>query len=217
VSSLETALERHAAELQRRRPRFAQLHELIDSKHNLPLETWAPLFALTLDFAPDLVVEIGRGSGNSTCVFVEAASAGGSRVVSIGFEGGEGWQSHTRPRIEPVVGRDWFDRLTTLDQDITQTDFAPLVAGAERVLLFWDAHGMDVADAVFERLLPALPPENLVIVHDVADTRVDPHEYEYRAGPLGSVFDEITAIWAYLESRSIPFRTDFCLEFSVPA
>jgi hypothetical protein len=39
------------------------------------------VLALTLDFASDLVIEVGRGYGNTTCVTTEAASRLDARVV----------------------------------------------------------------------------------------------------------------------------------------
>ena len=143
------SLEIHQAAIAPRLERFAELYETVDSKHNLPLETWAPLFALAVDLGPALIIELGRGRGNSTCVFAEVAQEINTRVVSIGFDGGDGWASWTRPRIEQIVDAAWFEPLTILDQDILAIEFAPIVREASRVLLFWDAHGMAVADAVF--------------------------------------------------------------------
>jgi hypothetical protein len=80
--------------------------------------------------------------------------------------------------------------------------------GSTRTLVYWDAHGTDVADAVFERLMPALPQENAIVVDDVWQA---PEQYgqraEYRAGPLWSLFDEILVLWDYLSERGIEFTS----------
>ena len=82
-----------------------------------------------------------------------------------------------------------------------KTDFRPILAGSNRVLVFWDAHGADVAQAVFERLLPELPPANQIVVDDIWST---PEKYglraEYQAGPLWSLFDELPPLWEYLSA-----------------
>jgi hypothetical protein len=206
------ALQRQAGALAERRGRFAAFHDLIDSKHNLPLETWEPLFAIVVDYAPDLILELGRGRGNSTALFVEAAHEIGAEVVSIGFEGGdESWAGHTRPRLEPLVGPDWFTPLTALDQDIVDTDFDEVIDDHRRVFLFWDAHGAELADTLFERLVSILPADNQIVVHDVGDASEG--TFDVVAGPLGSMFDEITVIWDRIERRGLDYATDFCLRF----
>ena len=210
------SLEIHQAAIAPRLERFAELYETVDSKHNLPLETWAPLFALAVDLGPDLIIELGRGRGNSTCVFAEVAQEISTRVVSIGFDGGDGWTSWTRPRIEPIVDAAWFEPLTILDQDILAIEFAPIVREASRVLLFWDAHGMAVADAVFERLIPLLPAGSEVVVHDIADAVEHSDSWEFRVGPFGSMFDELLPIWDLIERERLPYSGDFCLRFGLP-
>jgi cephalosporin hydroxylase len=214
MTPLAAALERHDGAVAARAQLFSTLHALVGSPpDDLALPHWFELLALVLDEAPQLIVELGRGWGNSTCVFVEGAHAVGARVVSIGNDGDNAWRNRTQPRIEPVVGESWFEPLTVLEQDICETDFAPLTASAQAVFVFWDAHGGDVARAVLERLLPALPSRNLVVVHDIADTRVDDFDYAYVAGPLGSMFEEVEPLWEYLRVRDIEFTADFGVRF----
>jgi hypothetical protein len=187
--------------------RFEELHRLVASPaYDLPLENWQELYDLTLEFRPDLVIELGRGYGNSTAVFTEAAQSLQCRVVSIGFDTEHAWETLTAPRLERVVEPDWFAPLTVIQDDITTFDFRPLLAGNTRALVYWDAHGADVADAIFERLIPALPQENAIVVDDVWQV---PEQYgqraEYRAGPLWSLFDEIVVLWDYLSQHDIEF------------
>jgi hypothetical protein len=72
--------------------------------------------------------------------------------------------------------------------------------------VFWDAHGVDVAESLFGHLLPALPAENKVVVDDIWTT---PDRYglhaEFQAGPLWSLFDELPPLWEYLTERQIEF------------
>ena len=185
------------------------MHRLVGSPpFDLPLESWPQLYELTCAFRPDLVLELGRGYGNSTAVFTEAAQAIACRVVSIGFDSEQAWETRTAPRLSPVVGAEWFAPLTVIQDDITTIDFQPLVEGSTRTLVYWDAHGTDVADAVLHRLVPLLPPENKIVVDDVWPA---PEQYgqraEYRAGPLWSMFDEILPLWEYLSQGDIPFES----------
>jgi cephalosporin hydroxylase len=185
------------------------MHRLVDSPpFDLPVENWSDLYELTLAFRPDLILELGRGYGNSTCVFTEAASALGCRVVSVGFDSEHAWEKRSAPRLEDIVDAEWFAPLTVLQDDITTLDFQMLLAGSERTLVFWDAHGADVAQAVLEGLLPMLPAENRVVVDDIWDTPPSRYglEAEYRAGPLSSAFEEVVPLWGYLSERQIEFE-----------
>jgi hypothetical protein len=200
--------------------RFEQLHSLVESPSlDLPLEDWSRLYDVTLAFRPDLVLELGRGYGNSTCIFTEAAQEIGCRVTSIGFDSEHAWETRTARRLRPVVGADWFRPLNVLQQDLTKTDFRPILGESGRVLVFWDAHGTDVAQAVFDRLVPELPPANQIVVDDIWPT---PEKYglraEYRAGPLWSLFEELPPLWEYLSARGIDYDSgDRWITFSAPS
>jgi len=188
--------------------RFAVMHRLVDSPPlDLPLENWSDLYELTVAFRPDVVLELGRGCGNSTCVLTEAAGVVGCRVFSIGFDSEHVWDTRSAPRLEQVVDVDWFAPLTVLHDDITTLDFQPLLVGSRRTLVLWDVHGADVAEAVLGRLLPGLPAKNKVVVDDIWPT---PDRYgfqaEYQAGPLWSQFEEVLPLWVYLTEREIEFE-----------
>jgi cephalosporin hydroxylase len=184
-----------------------RLFEAVDAPNDLEFQTWLSLHDLTVGHGPGLVIELGRGYGNSTVVFTDAArSRPKLRVVSIGYDEPSAWVTRTRPRLEQLVEAGWFDPLTVLQQDILETNFAAILQGHKRVLLFWDAHGDEVADAVLNRLMPTLPAGSLVAVHDVFDTRevtVRAEERPFRGGPLRSTFSEVVPLWKHLESRNI--------------
>ena len=52
-----------------------RLIEAVGWTNDLWPSQWAQWYSVALGFRPDLVLELGRGRGNSTAVFTQAASA----------------------------------------------------------------------------------------------------------------------------------------------
>lgn len=161
-----TALARHAG-------RLRALFDMVESSKELWPYQWAQLLAMTLEFRPDLVIELGRGWGNSTCVFTEAVNQlgpEGRRVVSVCLS--DGWETRTRDRVGRLVTPEWFAPLQARRSDILAVDYPALACEAERVLVFWDAHGFDIAECALGEILPAIVDRpHLVIMHDLSDGR----------------------------------------------
>ncbi len=165
---------RQRGALARSRERILALFHAVDEPGNdMVLYQWVQLLALALDYAPDLVIELGRGHGNSTCMFTEAINQLGPQgrsVVSLCLS--DAWETRTVPRIAPVVPPGWLAPLDVRRGDILRLDYAPLVATARRVLVFWDAHGFDIAECVLGEILPLVAhKEHLVVMHDLTDAR----------------------------------------------
>jgi cephalosporin hydroxylase len=199
--------------------RLKLLRRLVAWPINLSWETWLNLTELVEQFRPTFVLELGRGYGNSTAVFTELSTRLEFDIVTIGFDSEHAWETITAPKIRRFFGRGWFSRLTVMQADITELDLAALVADHERVLVFWDAHGDDVAEAVTTRLLPSLPSANLVVVHDVYDMNGGdlPEDLCVFRGPYGSAYDELNRIWDFLSTHELQAQTlrDGLLHFSV--
>jgi hypothetical protein len=143
---------------------------------------WAQVNAFTLEFAPDLIIELGRGFGNSTCCFLQATEQLQRRpncqLLSICLT--NHWHAVTLPKLEPLCAPAWFAPGRLIQGDILDYHFAPLLDRAERVLVFWDAHGFEVAECVLGGLLPLLANRpHAVIMHDMSDLRYcsPPREY----------------------------------------
>jgi hypothetical protein len=167
----------------------AQLRRLavaVNGENDLALFQWGQLFAVTLDFAPTLIVELGRHRGNSTCVFTTAAQALNARVVSLCLS--PRWRTETRPRLSGIVPPSWLSHLDAREEDIAAADFEAMVGDAARVLILWDAHGYHIAEHVLGRLMPAVADRpHLVLAHDISDIR-----YE---GPPARPIGERYGLW----------------------
>lgn len=167
------------------RPQVEALSKVIENEANLTLAQWAQLLNAVWQFKPDLVLELGRLRGNSTCAFTLAANRllpRPCKVVSVCLS--EDWEDWTYPRVAEMMADSWFDPLSTVRGDILEYDFAPAIDGASRVLVFWDAHGFDVAECVLGNIMPKVADrEHVVLLHDLSDARYIPGDSRlYGAG-----------------------------------
>lgn len=144
------------------------------------LAQYAQLYSITLEFKPSLIIEVGRGWGNSTAVLVEAANklTNTRKVVSLCLA--NDWQERIRAKIEQVVEKDWFSKLEARIEDYTKLDIKTLVKQNDSVLFFLDAHGWDVIEHFLSNTLPILQKhKHLILVHDVLDVRYHNHLRKY--------------------------------------
>jgi hypothetical protein len=189
--------------------RFATLADLVAAPNDLPLEQWHRLYERAVASGADLLLEVGRGYGNSTVVLTEAAHELSVRVVSIGFDEPPAFEGITWPKLAPIVGDRWRAPLTVIQGDVR--DFG--LPACERCFLFWDAHGPEVA-TMLGRLIPALPANSTVVVHDVptvAEAQASPlplSAYPYRWREFVSAFDELPLLGAWLDANGIDREQD---------
>jgi hypothetical protein len=164
--------------------------------NDLASPQWAQWYSVALGFAPDLILELGRGYGNSTALFGEAAwRLGHTKVVSL-CNSGE-WASVVSPKIVPVVDRAWFANIDARRVDILSADYADIIANHQRVLVLLDAHGFEIAELVLGEILPRLVGRpHLVLMHDISDNRYGGVPRSYN-GPLwkGSSWQQRTGSW----------------------
>ena len=157
------------------KPRIQMFMEAVADPGSLNIFQYAQLTAAALEFRPDLIVELGRGYGNSTCAFTEVANRfRNTKVLSL--DQNHNW-SATELRLRATEPQSWFQPLQAIETDILTFNFSEALAGATRVLLFWDAHGFDVAKVVLGRVMPELARrEHLVVMHDMYDLRYQAKE-----------------------------------------
>ncbi len=175
------------AALARSRERILTLSRTVGRASDLSSFQFAQLLACALEYGPDLIVELGRYMGNSTCAFTEAANqlpaAAGCRVLSLCNT--RRWDWVTAPKLRKILPRSWFDPLEARRADILKFDFSKALANSRRVLLFWDAHGFDIAECVLGAILPQLAGrDHLVLMHDLSDIRYSGGSSDYNGKGL---------------------------------
>lgn len=176
-------------------PLLRELIAGVDWTNDLTPPQWAQWYSVALGFRPDLILELGRGRGNSTAVFCQAAAAlGDAKVISLCQSGD--WAILTAPRLAKVVGAGWFDALDARMTDIVNADYRAILGDHRRVLVLWDAHGFEVAEMVLGEILPLLlGREHFVIMHDILDNRHAAVAPSYAGQPLwrGSAWQQAPA------------------------
>jgi len=154
------------------RDRLLALSRTVGRQSDLTPFQLAQLFSAAQEFAPDLIVELGRGTGNSTCAFTEAANQLPNSCRVLSLCNSADWANTTAPKLGDVVPASWFQPLTAERGDILAFDYKKALAGARRVLLFWDAHGFEIAECVLGIIMPLLAgKEHVVLMHDMSDLR----------------------------------------------
>ena len=105
------------------RARLARLAALVAAPNDLPFDHWLRLHERAIAAQPDLLLEVGRGFGNSTVVLTEAAHTLGARVVSVGFDEPPAFENSTWPKLAPVLGDGWRAPLPVIQADVR--DYMP--------------------------------------------------------------------------------------------
>ena len=156
--------------------RYAQTHkselrcidwalDLIGTPTDFRKEQGYVLAALADNYEADLILDLGLGAGNSAAVASIACPE--TPVLSFGLDDVRDqnvWQQLRTKivrHVEVVAG------------DLTRLDFAPLIGDARSVLVFWDAHGFEVAEHVLAHIMPLIADrKHVVLCHDISDNRV---------------------------------------------
>ena len=157
----------------------AFLKALLDCSHMvMQPEDYATIFATVLEYKPDLVIEVGRNFGNTTCILTEAVqSLPGTTVLSICLT--NHWESTTLPAIKSLTSADWLRRLDARVMNVMDLDIAEVLKGKRRVFFLLDAHGWDVAEYMLSAVMPELVRrDHMLFIHDVIFPRHFADVYE---------------------------------------
>lgn len=201
------------------------LQQAMGGPRDFVRQQWLQVASVIYDFKPDLIIELGRGYGNSTCASAVAAKMllpQPCRIVSLCLS--DAFNQVSRPHLMahlPDPGM--LAAVETLECDILAYDFEPTIASAERVFIFWDAHGYDVAHAILTGLMRSLQDRpHLALVHDMADLRYFSDDFrrygidaewlargsaapKYILGDVGSQYDEGVALVDFTARNRIGF------------
>lgn len=158
--------------------------ELIGDAQDLSFRQALCLAALCLERKPDVVLDLGTGRGNSAAVFSvvgEALEGLGHDLLIHTFDIHDRWN----PEISALLGRRIAKRVVAHVGNLSEFDFFPIIEPSGSVLVFWDAHGFTVADAVLTRIMPLLVERHHVVVcHDISDNRFFPERRSYGGLPF---------------------------------
>jgi hypothetical protein len=166
------------AHMEEMRRLHAALGAVCDNTCDLPWTDWLTIMAAARKFRPDAIIELGRGVGTSTALFRYLDLP----VVSVCNS--DYWETRTVARLSAVHPIDWSRSVHAIVGDINSQDYSDLAGDANRILLFWDAHGYAIAETVFSRLLPALKGREIFIIcHDMRDARYF-EDNDYRGNRL---------------------------------
>ena len=202
------ALWKYRRELKKSRNRILKLARAINRLNDLSLPQYGQLFVTTLAFKPDLIIELGRGFGNSTAVFTEVANQlTNCKVISICLS--NDWQKTTSVEIAKIIPKNWFNKLDAKITNIFDIDIRKLVKKSKRILFLWDAHGWDVAEYILGRVLPAIrKKEHLVLVHDISYFDQKNHaDYGSHGVWKGYPGDEVKDLpYVVVDSMTSPFE-----------
>jgi hypothetical protein len=201
------------------------LQQAMGGPRDFVRQQWLQVASIVYDFKPDLIIELGRGYGNSTCAMAVAAKMLrplSCRIVSLCLS--DVFTRISRPHLKAhLCDPSILAALEPLECDILAYDFESAIASAQRVFVFWDAHGYDVAQAILTGLIRKLQDRpHLALVHDMADLRYFSDDFrrygidaewlacgsaapKYILGDIGSQYDEGIALVDFLGRNRIGF------------
>jgi len=190
-------------------------------------QQWVQLASTVYAFKPDLIIELGRGYGNSTCSMAIGAKMLQPlpcRILSLCLS--TSFNDVTRPYLDSALtDQSLFAPLEALTCDISSYDFRADIEDARRVFIFWDAHGYDLAMGLLSGLFSQLQGKpHLAIVHDMADLKYMEPECrrygnesawlkfgsappKYILGDVGAQYEEGIALVDFLGRNRIPFKS----------
>ena len=191
------------------RARLQKLAKAVNWISDSSLAQYAQLFTTALQFEPSLIIEVGRGRGNSTAVLTEVANhlPKTRKVLSICLS--NDWQKIVAKRVSQVVEPSWFAKLDARIANICDISLGRFIHERDSVLFLWDAHGFEVAECVLGKVLPQLQQNrHLVLIHDILDVRHHPHLKDYKRFGIwkGYPGDQSDGAWIIVDSMASMFE-----------
>src|SRR5256885_138489 len=82
-----------------------------------PPYQWAQILAATLEFRPNLIIELSHRAGNSTACFLQAADEIGPECKLLSLCLDSTWKTATLPKLRLLMPSGWFDAGEILQED----------------------------------------------------------------------------------------------------
>lgn len=203
-------LFKHEAQLIEDSPMFQSIMEQVNDPSNLNLLQALILAAAVYELRPEIIIDLGTGMGNSCGVFGSISRRIDTRVHTFDIY----------PRFPEILTklkepfRAEIAERVIAHGDITQCNFEDILSRASSVVLFWDAHGFDVAQHVLSVVLPMLADRrHVVLCHDMSDNRYATSK-SYDGKPIWGVTAVQTAFvntsWVCTHAAQAIAILDFC-------
>lgn len=149
---------------------FSFIRDSADAYTSMNFEQFAQLYIVCDLFKPDIILELGRGAGNSTGLFTLWTNHNKQGKI-LSLCNTSIWQEITVPKLRDKYPAKWFQNTEAITiQNMVTHPVAEVLKSYDNVLVFWDAHGYDTAEYVLGHILPAIATKrHCVLMHDVTD------------------------------------------------
>lgn len=160
-------------------PKIHQTLDALEASVDLFDSQAMVLAAAVIDRKPNIIIDLGTGSGTSAASMAIAAGIVKNNAVVVTFDLTDHWAQLAAPRLSNIDQTCWAP-IRPMLQDIATFDFSSLVGESQSIVVFWDAHGYEVARGVLCHLMPHIADRrHIVLCHDMSDNRL--HSDSYRS------------------------------------
>jgi hypothetical protein len=169
----------------------------LDAENDFTFDDWTILFHLLENYRPDYIFEVGRGAGNTTCVFLDYCTRHEvTGLCSVDLY--DHWHQYSENLLPRALIEKACDHQL-VRQDFLDFDCQTIVENAWRKLvLFWDLSDVQATRRLVAELLPMLERRNvLLVVHDVGFVTGRPRRFRWRN--FESLYPDLEIIGPYLD------------------
>lgn len=160
---LVDALLDQAAAMAALRPHMAKAFEELDVRGAFSVSQGLALAATVRHFRPDVILDLGTGRGGSAVALALADPS----VPVYTFDNEPQWDQRVAYLLNDLPAN-----VHPIVTDIVEYDYAALLGPAQRVMVFWDAHGFEIAARLFSHMLPFFADKpHVIFCHDIDDIR----------------------------------------------
>ncbi len=156
------------------------LCERLDAANDFPFDDWEILFHLLENYNPSLILEVGRGAGNTTCVFLDYCHRHShARLISVDLY--DNWHQHSAGLLPQAI-LEKAEPHALLHQDFADFNCHTVTGGQwDKLFIFWDLSDRDATERLVSKMLPPLANRDVIVaVHDVGLNTGRPQRFHWR-------------------------------------